>query len=48
MNNLHLDLDANSDEIRTISLKRNADNRIKFGHLWVFSNELQEIPKLQP
>lgn len=48
MNNLHLNLDANSDEIRTISLKRNADNRIKFGHLWVFSNELQEIPKLQP
>ena len=48
MNNLHLDLDANSDEIRTISLKRNADNRIKFGHLWVFSNELEEIPKLQP
>ena len=48
MNNLHLDLDANSDEIRTISLKRNADNRIKFGHLWIFSNELQEIPKLQP
>ena len=48
MNNLHLDLDANSDEIRTISLKKNADNRIKFGHLWVFSNELQEIPKLQP
>ena len=48
MNNLHLDLDANSDEIRTISLKRNADNRIKFGHLWVFSNELQDIPKLQP
>ena len=48
MNNLHLNLDANSGEIRTISLKRNADNRIKFGHLWVFSNELQEIPKLQP
>ena len=48
MNNLHLDLDANSDEIRTICIKRNADNRIKFGHLWVFSNELQEIPKLQP
>ena len=48
MNNLHLNLDANSGEIRTISLKRNADNRIKFGHLWVFSNELQDIPKLQP
>lgn len=27
-------------EIQTISLKRNADKRIKFGHLWVFSNEI--------
>lgn len=33
-------------EIYKVSLKKNCDTRIKFGHLWAFSNELAELPKL--
>ena len=31
-----------------IIVKSRADKRISNGHLWVFSNELKEIPKLEP
>jgi hypothetical protein len=30
-----------------LKLKRNAERRLASGHLWVFSNELEEIPKLE-
>jgi 23S rRNA (cytosine1962-C5)-methyltransferase len=30
-----------------LRLRRNADRRLASGHLWVFSNELEEIPKLE-
>lgn len=35
-------------EINRIIIKKNSDMRIRFGHLWVFSNEVQELPKLTP
>lgn len=31
-----------------IIIKKNFDKRIRFGHLWIFSNELAEIPRLEP
>lgn len=31
----------------TLKLKKNADRRIRSGHLWVFSNELIELPKAE-
>lgn len=34
--------------IPILKLKKNSDRRIKNGHLWIFSNELQEVPKLEP
>ena len=30
----------------TLILKPKGDERIKFGHLWIYSNELAELPKL--
>jgi 23S rRNA (cytosine1962-C5)-methyltransferase len=32
----------------TLILKKNADLRLRNGHLWIFSNELTEIPDLMP
>lgn len=32
----------------SLSLKRMAERRLKSGHLWVFSNELETLPKLDP
>lgn len=32
--------------IPQIQIKKNCDNRIKFGHLWVFSNEIREHLKI--
>jgi len=31
-----------------LKLKKNHDSRIRGGHLWVFSNELIEVPQLEP
>ena len=31
-----------------IKLKRNCDKRIKSGHLWIFNNELENIPSYPP
>lgn len=31
-----------------LKLKKNADKRIASGHCWIFSNELTEIPRLEP
>ncbi len=31
-----------------LKLKKNSDRRIKNGHHWIFSNELQEIPSIEP
>jgi 23S rRNA (cytosine1962-C5)-methyltransferase len=31
-----------------LKLKKGNERRIRNGHLWVFSNELQEVPKLEP
>ncbi len=31
-----------------LNIKKNHDRRVKNGHLWVFSNELDELPKLAP
>jgi 23S rRNA (cytosine1962-C5)-methyltransferase len=30
-----------------IILKKNCDRRLNYGHLWVFSNELENVPKLE-
>ncbi len=35
-------------DVDKIIIKKNSDMRIRFGHLWVFSNEIQELPKLNP
>jgi 23S rRNA (cytosine1962-C5)-methyltransferase len=32
----------NSPQIATVRLRKGADQRLRFGHLWVFSNELQD------
>ncbi len=34
--------------LETIQIKSNAFKRLSTGHLWVYSNELNEIPKLKP
>ncbi len=34
--------------MRSVRLKKNAEIRLKRGHLWVFSNELQEMPDYEP
>ncbi|HPI20902.1 MAG TPA: class I SAM-dependent rRNA methyltransferase [Candidatus Kapabacteria bacterium] len=34
--------------METIQIKSNAFKRLSTGHLWVYSNELTEIPKLKP
>jgi len=34
--------------LETIQIKSNAFKRLSTGHLWVYSNELTEIPKLKP
>jgi 23S rRNA (cytosine1962-C5)-methyltransferase len=34
--------DNNSPEIAVVRLRKGADHRLRFGHLWVFSNELQD------
>lgn len=31
--------------MKILKLKKNADRRMRLGHLWVFSNELQDVPK---
>jgi 23S rRNA (cytosine1962-C5)-methyltransferase len=31
-----------------IIIKKNHDKRVRFGHLWIFSNELISIPKFEP
>lgn len=35
-------------QINKLILKKDSSKRIKSGHLWVFSNELQTIPKHEP
>ena len=30
-----------------LKLKKNSEKRLNYGHLWVFSNELEEIPKYE-
>ncbi len=32
--------------MNTLKLKQGFDKRIKYGHLWVFSNEVSELPKI--
>lgn len=32
--------------IPTLTIKQKCDERVRFGHLWVYSNELTELPKL--
>jgi 23S rRNA (cytosine1962-C5)-methyltransferase len=32
----------------TIKIKRNHDKRVFFGHPWIFSNELEEVPDAEP
>ncbi|MCX6600155.1 MAG: class I SAM-dependent rRNA methyltransferase [bacterium] len=34
--------DNNSPEITVVRLRKGADHRLRWGHLWVFSNELQD------
>ncbi len=37
-----------SDKLPHLRLKKGRDKRVRTGHPWVFSNELQEVPDLPP
>ncbi|MCX6155141.1 MAG: class I SAM-dependent rRNA methyltransferase [Candidatus Kapabacteria bacterium] len=34
-------------QVPKLKLKRNCDRRLRNGHLWVFSNELEKVPKFE-